>query len=146
MIYTWLLFKKEKPPAHGWHDNMIWAQGSCSIKETSNWAWAGREVPNDYVLKEKLKKPYCYNCLNLYHTQSFFPSVRYLFSHFSRPETVSWKGHTFLNLLNLSQHCYPALKNLKKTGSSHLEKVFLRQIWTIIATTYYFSPFSIIYQ
>ena len=89
---TRLLFEEEKPPAHGRDDNMIWARGSCRIKETSNWAWAGPEVPNDYVLKdtlppqnvphspfpqtqdEKLKKTFCcYNCLDLYHTQSFFP-------------------------------------------------------------------------
>ena len=43
LICTRLLFKKEKPPAHGREDNMIWAQRSCRIKETSNWAWAGRD-------------------------------------------------------------------------------------------------------
>ena len=49
---TWLLFEEEKPPAHGRDDNMIWARGSCRIKVTSYWAWAGPEVPNDYVLND----------------------------------------------------------------------------------------------
>ena len=107
---TRLLFKEEKPPAHGRDDNMIWARGSCRIKETSNWAWAGPEVPNDYVLKDTLPPQ------NVPHTplpqtqdekifknqnilllqlsrfvpySKFFPSVRYLFSHFSWPGTAS---------------------------------------------------------
>ena len=56
---TRLLFEEEKPPAHGRDNNMIWARRSCRIKETSNWAWAGPEVPNDYVLKHTPPRTKC---------------------------------------------------------------------------------------
>ena len=67
---------------------------------------------------EKLKKTFCcYNCLDLYHAQSFFPSIRYLFSQFSQAETVSWKGHKFsafgLELAQPFLNTVPALKNLE---------------------------------
>ena len=48
----------------------------------------------------------------------FFPSIRHLFSQFSRAGTVSWKGHKFLAFgLELAQpflNTVPALKNLEK--------------------------------
>ena len=133
---TWLLFEKEKPPAHGRDNNMIWALISCRIKETSNWAWAGWEVPNDYGLKDTLppqnvphtplsqtqdkkhKKPYCYNCLDLYHTQSFFPVFVACFPSSLEPEqclekdTNSWPSAS--NLHNLFSTLFSCSQELGK--------------------------------
>ena len=154
-MYTWLLFEEEKPPAHRRDDNMIWARGSCRIKETSNWAWAGPEVPNDYVLKDtlppqnvphspphplpspantrwKIKKTFCcYNCLDLCHAQSFFLVFITCFPSSLEQEQclekVTNSRPSASNLHNLFSTLF-LLSRTWKTSNSHLEKIFSRQI------------------
>ena len=125
---------------------MIWTRGLCRIKETSN--WAGPEVPNNYVLKdtlppqnvphtplpqtqdEKSKKQTfcCYNCLDLYHTQSFFPVfVTYFPSSLEQEQCLekvinSWPSAS--NLHNLFSKLF-LLSRTWKTSNSHFGKTFL---------------------
>ena len=84
------------------------------------------------AIQEKLRKTFCcYNCLDLYHAQSFSKCLL-LFSQFSQAGIVSRKGHKFSTYgLELAQPFLDTIFLLSKTGkksSSHLEKLFSRQI------------------
>ena len=70
------------------------------------------------AIQEKLRKTFCcYNCLDLYHAQSFFPSVCYLFSQFSQAGIVSRKGHKFSAYgLELAQPFLNTIFLLSRTG------------------------------
>ena len=78
-------------------------------------------------VSKNLKKTFCcYNCLDLYHAQSFFPvHICYLFSWFSRAGKVSWKGYKFsafgLELAKpfLNTFAFFLLSRTAKTGNSY---------------------------
>ena len=119
---------------------------SYSFEETT-----GDEKPNipnpfllspktqDENLKKRTKTFCCYNCLNLFIAQCFFPVLSSRNSVLKRSNTLGLRPQT---CTTFSQHCFPALKNSENKQLT-LGKTFLTAFQTIIATKCYLQLYQI---
>ena len=136
VLLTLQFFSSRKNPSHVRKNIFLhmWGKFSTHFYKRAIWKKTLPYQHTDQInaIQEKLRKTFCcYNCLDLYHAQSFFQVFVTFSPVLSSRNSVS-KRSQILGLrprtcTTFFQHNIPALKNWEKSNSL-LEKLFSRQI------------------